>query len=389
MTMKEDTTKREICAAEIHELVQEVLHEHFVLDMAESAYESADIFDVLIAAAVEQITIEMACELLEHGPSANTVRSRVREMLSDEEHLSELEAKVNQMLVSRLPGKLLRSKLPAAIDVTEIAYHGEHDEEDDHIRRSKAQDGTSHFFCFGTQYVVKKHKRYTIALTLYRRSDTPLTLLKRLLAQGERQGLRLKRLYLDRGFDNNGVVAYLKSKPFPTIIPLVHRGSKGGARQVMTGRKSHQVTYTRSSKKYGEQLLPLTIVCKYSKGRYQRTGLYRFAYVTIGKLSLSAAQVFEEYRGRFAIEASYRMMNIVRARTTSKSVPLRFFWVAFAFLLLNLWAYVKWSFLFKPQSGPRQVLHRLLPLARWRLWLWEIVKQRLGFALSILTPIST
>jgi hypothetical protein len=31
----------------------------------------------------------------------------------------------------------------------------------------------------------------------------------------------------------------------------------------------------------------------------------------------------------------------------------------------------------------------LLPLARWRLWLWEVVKQRLGFSLSISLPIST
>ena len=263
--MNENTTKREIRATEIHQVVQEVLAEHFALDMSESNYESADIFDVLIAAAVEQITIEMSCELLKNAPSANTVRSRVREMLSDEKALKELESTINQMLVSRLPRKLLSSKLPGAIDVTEIPYHGEHDEEDDHIRRSKPKDGTSHFFCFGTLYVVKKHRRYTIALTLYRRSDTPVTLLERLLTQGKTLGLRLKRLYLDRGFDSNGVVGYLKTQPFPAIMPLVHRGPKGGgSRKMMIGRKGHTTSYTRRSKKYGEQLLPLTIVCKYS-----------------------------------------------------------------------------------------------------------------------------
>lgn len=389
MTINQDTAKREIRAVEVHELVQAVLHEHFDLNMDGSAYESADIFDVLVAAAVERITIEMACELLENAPSANTVRSKVRTMLSDEDHLRELEATVNAMLVSRLPGKLLQSKLPGAIDVTEIPYHGEHAEDDDFVRRSKPKEGTSHFYSFGTLYVVKKHKRYTIALTLYRRSDTPVTLLDRLITQGKALGLRLKRLYLDRGFDSNGVVGYLNKQSFPAIIPLVHRGAKGGSRKVLTGRKGYKTTYTRSSVKYGAQTLSLTIVCKYSMGRYKRNGLCRFAYVTVGKLSLSPAQVFEEYRCRFAIEASYRMMNTVRARTTSKFVPLRFFWVALALLLLNLWAYIKWTFLFKRQPGPRQILHRLLPLARWRLWLWEIVKQRLGFALAILIPNSS
>jgi hypothetical protein len=41
------------------------------------------------------------------------------------------------------------------------------------------------------------------------------------------------------------------------------------------------------------------------------------------------------------------------------------------------------------QTGPRQIFHHLLPLARWRLWLWEIVKQRLGFALSMPIPLTT
>jgi len=33
------------------------------------------------------------------------------------------------------------------------------------------------------------------------------------------------------------------------------------------------------------------------------------------------------------------------------------------------------------------VLHHLLPLARWRLWLWEMIKQRLGFVMDIIVPL--
>ena len=53
--------------------------------------------------------------------------------------------------------------------------------------------------------------------------------------------------------------------------------------------------------------------------------------------------MFEEYRRRFAIETSYRQMNTMRARTTSTSVALRLLLVAVAFLLLNLWSYIKWT----------------------------------------------
>ena len=134
------------------------------------------------------------------------------------------------------------------------------------------------------------------------------------------------------------------------------------------------------------QTFPVFVVCKYTKGRYRRQGLLHFAYVVIGHLTLPPHQVFEDYRRRFAIETSYRLMDSVRTRTTSTSVTLRLFLIALAFLLLNLWSYVKWTHLFVPKPGPRQVLHHLLTLARWRLWLWEMVKQRLGFPLAITIP---
>lgn len=384
-----NTTSNEVRAQDVHRLTQDVLQAHWQLDMQKSLYTAEDIWDVMIAAAAEQMTIERACDLLEEAPSPNTVRNAIHALLGDEEAMATVQSQVNAMLVDRLPKKLLKSKLPAAIDITEIAYHGQHEEADEWVRRSKAKHGTSHFHMYATLYVVKRNKRYTLALVLVRRSDKMVDVLKQLLARGQALGLRLKRLYLDRGFDNNGVVDYLQPQPFPTILPLVHRGPGGGSRGLLVGRKSYRTTYTRSSLVYGRQTFPVFVVCKYTKGRYQRQGLVRFAYVVIGQLDLSPQQVFEEYRRRFAIETSYRLMNTVRARTTSTSVTLRLLLVAVAFLLLNLWSYVKWTHLFVPKRGPRQTLHHLLPLARWRLWLWEMVKQRLGFSLSIPVPLTS
>jgi putative transposase len=296
---------------------------------------------------------------------------------------------MNALLQRRLPKKLLAAALPGAIDLTEIPYHGQQEADEETVRRGRAKQGTTHFHCVATLYVVKQNKRYTLAITLLRKDEKAQDALERLLAQGKGLGLRLKRLYLDRGFDNNGIVAYLKQQPFPTIIPLVIRGKEGGSRALLTGRKSYQTTYTRKSTLYGEETLPLHIVCVYSKGRYQRRGLYRFAYICLGSLRLTARQIAEEYRRRFGIETSYRLMNQVRARTTSRAADLRFFLMTLAFLLLNLWSYVKWQHLFILKPGPRQVLHHLLPLARWRLWLWEMVKQRLGFSLTISIPMQS
>lgn len=378
---------KQLHAAEVYQIVSETLQEHFHLDMSERRYAVEDIWDVLIAASVERVTVEMASQLLENAPTGNTVRAIVKEMLANEGDLAALEASMNALLQRRLPKNLLHSRLPGAIDITEIPYHGQHQTEEETVRRSRAKSGTTHFYCFATLYVVKKNKRYTLAITLMRRSDKAQDVLDRLLRQGKALGLRLKRLYLDRGFDNNGIVTYLKPQPFPTIIPLVIRGKQGGSRALLRGRKSYQTTYTRQSTIYGQETLPVHIVCTYSQGRYRRRGLYRFAYIVIGVPQMAPRQIADEYRRRFGIETSYRLMNAVRARTTSRSAALRLFLVTLAFLLLNLWSYVKWRHLFVPRPGPRQVLHHLLPLARWRLWLWEMVKQRLGFALVITIPL--
>lgn len=379
---------KQVTAQMVYQLTSETLQEILPLEMSQSLYEAQDIWDVLIAAAVERVTAETACNLLAEAPSPNTVRTIISEMLGDERALTHLEQRLNELLVARLPQKLLKRARPAAIDLTEIPYHGQHEPDDEHIRRSRAKHGTTHFHCYGTLYVLKANKRYTLALTLVRRSDKMGDVTRRLVQQGKALGLKPRRLYLDRGFDNNEVVAYLKQQPFPSIIALTIRGKEGGTRALLTGRRSYQTSYSRASAQYGPQTFTVVVVCKYSQGRYGRQGLYHFAYILIGQLKMDPGQVFELYRRRFGIETSYRLMNTMRARTSSTSVTLRLFYVALALLLLNLWSYVKWQFLFVPKAGPRQVLHQLLPLARWRLWLWEMIKQRLGFSLKIVVPLS-
>lgn len=384
---KQNSNSKKLRAQDIYQLVNATLQEHFQLDMENRTYSAQDVWDVLVAASVERISVEMASQLLEGAPSGTTVRTLVKSMLQDIGQMAALEKQVNQLLTARLPRRLLRSKLPAAIDLTELPYHGQGAEDDPNVRRGRAKSGTTHFYVFATLYVVKKNKRYTLGLVLMKQGEKAQDVLERLLAYGGQLGLRLKRLYLDRGFDNNGLIAYLKKQPFPTIIPLVVRGKQGGSRALLVGRKSYTTTYERKSTVYDAQTLPLFIVCKYSKGKYKRKGVFRFAYIVIGNLKRQPAQIAEEYRRRFGIETSYRLMNTVRARTTCKVATFRLFLVALAFLCLNLWQYVKWTYLFVPQPGPRKVLHHLLPLARWRLWLWEMIKQRLGFSLVIHTPL--
>jgi hypothetical protein len=385
------STRREkvkrLSAQDIHHLTQETLQAHFQLEREGCDYGPEDIWDVLLAAAVEQTTVETMCDELE-GPSANTVRDALKGIVPEEEQIADLEAGLNEMLVDRLPKQLWAKSVPCAADLVYIPYHGQHEEDDEAIRRGQAKSGTTHFHCYATLFAVKSNKRYTLALTFVRRSDTVLAVLQRLLNQVKQIEVHIKRLMLDRGFDNNAIIGYLNEQPFPTIMALTIRGKQGGTRALLKGRKSHVTTYTRRSTKYSTETFTVHVACKYGKGRYKRRGLYRFAYIVIGELKMQPLQVYHEYRRRFGIETSYRLMNLVRVRTTSKSPTLRLFYVGLALTMLNLWVFVKWTFISRPRRGGRLVLHRLLPLARWRLWLWEVVKQRQGLSMEISIPLT-
>ena len=53
-----------LTAQKVYELTSQVLQEHLQLDMSSSDFEVDDIWDVLVAAAVQRLTIETASKLL-------------------------------------------------------------------------------------------------------------------------------------------------------------------------------------------------------------------------------------------------------------------------------------------------------------------------------------
>jgi putative transposase len=123
------------------------------------------------------------------------------------------------------------------------------------------------------------------------------------------------------------------------VIAIPVCGKSGGVRRLFQG-KSRKTTYTFQSPKYGEYTVPAVVVKRYSKGRYGRHNSRWFAYA-VARAGLSAsllpAQVFELYRQPFGIESSYRQMNQVRARTSTRNPVMRLLLVGLAFVLFNLY----------------------------------------------------
>ena len=104
---------------------------------------------------------------------------------------------------------------------------------------------------------------------------------------------------------------------------------------------------------------------------------------------LTVRRVACEYRQRFGIESSYRLLHQVRARTTSRSPAWRLLLVSLACLLVNLWVWLKATLVLcaaqSARRAARQWVDATLRLDAWRDLLREAiltdygVRDRLAF----------
>jgi hypothetical protein len=219
-----------------------------------------------------------------------------------------------------------------------IPYHGECYADENEIVRAKAKSGTTHFHGYATVSIVHDHQRYVLALRFVKKGESMEKIVAWLLNRLKSMGISIRYAYLDKGFCSVPVLKTLERRKIRFIIPIPVRGKSGGVRKLFEASASGKTTYTFNSPKHGAWEVAAVVVKKYSKGRYKRKGARWFAYA-VGRLPKSIAphQVFEMYRQRFGIEASYRQMNQVRTRTTSRHPVIRLLLVGLAFVIFNLY----------------------------------------------------
>ena len=101
------------------------------------------------------------------------------------------------------------------------------------------------------------------------------------------------------------------------------------------------------------------------------------AYVLI-HLDWSASICYQRYRRRFGIECSYRQLDHVRARTTSRNPALRFLLLALGFILLNVWIALRFAATRVIARGPARCYPDLFRLPRFIAFLRRAIEQLYG-----------
>jgi Transposase DDE domain len=372
---------------QVYKLAMETLLTELGIDQSGKDYSEEEILEVVLQAAAKRSTIEAVVKNSEVAPSGNTVRGVIHQQLD----LDNVEEKANSMLAKRLPKRLWKKARRGAIDLVHVPYHGEAQKEQTEIVRSQPKSGTTHFHAYATAFLVEKGKRFTLAITFVRSTDELTEILQRLQSRVKALKIRVKCWLLDREFYNVEVIRYMKQEKKNFIIPVIIRGKKnppGGTRVLVTGKRSYWTTYTMKSQKSGAVSFRVAVVAKNWAGRFQRKGRRMLAYAVYG-INAQLKDIAEIYRSRFGIETSYRQMNQARGRTTSRSPVLRMLFVAIAFMLRNLWAYLHWAVVALPCQRIRHIRSTVFSLEQMLDWISNICKHHLGsaFKLSVGYPL--
>lgn len=327
------------------------------------------VWNIVLRAAARCCSLSAACRDLAKGPSDQAVFSALIRGLP--KTLRVLENRLNVALVDPLPSRLQRRCWPVAIDWHQVPYYGQPKKSRNEICTGKPRQGTTKFHTYATACIVSYGVRYTLAVTWVRRHESTVTVLRRLLTRIRENGLKIKRLLLDRAFFNSPVASFLQSEEVPFVIPVVFRGRKP---KKTRKPKPMSLRWLERQKvgwhRYMLKALCLPVCIAYRKHKPgtrkpKRQKLFFAAWRVPG----SPSDIRDLYRRRFGIETSYRQWRQARIFTCTQDPHLRLLFIVIGLLLRNMWVLLHET-LFAEGSGPSMTLHlEKLRLRRMLDWI--------------------
>ena len=370
-----------ITSRAIHEHAARLCQKHLRLEDHGPKCTALTVLTLLFYAAARLTSPAAACGSLSGAPSDTALRTA---LLATLPATHELQRRINRALQGDLPKALRRRRQPLAIDLTLLPYHGEPLEDPREVYRGQAKDGTSHFHAYATAYVLRKGQRFTVALAYVQKGDDLAEVVKELLRQDAKAGVRPRYLLLDRGFYQVSVIRYLQAARCPFLMPAPCKGRQAdhpkgpsGTRVFHLRKRGGWGRHTLTGSDGRKATVSICVKCRNYRGQWQRHGRQTLVYAYWGLSPSSGQWVYETYRLRFGIETTYRQLREARIRTCTRDPLLRLLYVGIALLLRNVWVWLHWEVLSAPRRGGRRVDLNQLPFRVMLSWIQQLVEELL------------
>ncbi len=195
------------------------------------------------------------------------------------------------------------------------------------VTEMKPDRGTTHCYKFATINISENNQRFTLLAIPVGPFDNREEILKTLLNYA-RQRIRIKKLYVDRGFFDSNSIALFKRYQIKFLMPCTANEKIKKVFEIVptpTVIKDYEMKNT---------LFNVVIVTdEYGIRRAFATNI-DFNENDVGLTE----RLFYLYSKRWSIETSYRVKkHSFRPKTTSKNYFIRLFYFLFSALMYNLW----------------------------------------------------
>lgn len=328
------------------------------------------LFQGLIGMAVNRLSIHSLQNVASNVPCETSFRYHLSKV-----DLSTLES-VNSDILLFAAGQLLKKgkKYRFAIDLTNDPYYGDIDESnEDYIVRGQQKKSTTRFYSYLSLYTIQKGERLTLALFPVRRDVPMVEYIRRCLNIIQDLGVETDVLCLDRGFYAYDVFSLLQEEGIPFIMPVKKQGKE--MMDLLEGNRARYATYTM--KRNGKPLkLNIAIDVHYLQGKNGEYGNVNLGYIVHG-IDWKPRKVYNVYKTRFAIEASYRIRNTVKGKTSTRNVAIRYLYAIIALMLKNIWVFLQWKYFSPVKPGPRTIDEDRFRFDQFRIFIAEGLRKAL------------
>jgi hypothetical protein len=236
--------------------------------------------------------------------------------------------------VPRFTKSDLRRSWQVAIDTHNVCYYGQHNK---YIIGGPKKLGTQWFFGYATAVLVHKHSRYTIGFCSVLPGDKMHEIVRKLLDQIARKGLKIRGVALDSGFDSGETILLLQERRLAYVVPLRRKGRGSNARNCCFEGRDKQIRWTEWRTDRTRQLVKTRVLLWKGGPRTMAFAFDKCSSDSASSLYQTALRQRQHYKRRFGIETSYRQKNQAKAVTTSKDPVYRLLLEGVAHILRQVW----------------------------------------------------
>lgn len=297
-----------------------LLAKHVVLPLGKNNhYKQPDFFWLLVLTSCENwFTEDVSNSFRGVLPQADDVFYHLKKLsLQQVQQMFDSLIKENVKRAKRFG--LLSKPVWLAVDFTNDMFYGEPNQ---YTRGCKPKNGSSYAYQYLVASIVEDGKRFVIAALPFQPLDSQEEVLEQLLDKCLAL-VKIKCVLLDRGFYSSNVVRLLKRKRLKYIMP-VKKTSK--VKKFMQNLKSFPTFFEYTLNKE-----PVTLI--FVKGDEEPLGFCT-------NLPCWSSKLLEFYSWRWGIETTFRVQDLLQAKTCSTNLVVRMFLFYFALALYNVWILV-------------------------------------------------